>query len=258
MSLREHLGEVRKRVVRSAIAVVLGVIAGWFLSEHLSTVLLEPIVQIQHARGPISTSINFADPLSPFNFRIQLAFVAGLVLASPVWLYQFWAFVMPGLTRKERLYSYAFVAAAVPLFLAGGGLAWLVIPKALVFLNEFVPEGGSQFVTADMYVSFVLRIVLAFGFAFVVPVVLVALNLAHVLPGRTMARQWRLMVFGSFLFAAVATPTPEVMSMVLLASAMCLLFSTAIGVCLLLDRRRSRRSPEPDYEAIADEDASAL
>ncbi len=180
------------------------------------------------------------------------------MLASPVWLYQFWAFITPGLTRRERRYSFGFVGAALPLFFAGGTLAWLVLPKALEFLNSFVPEGGSNFITANLYFSFVIRIVLAFGVAFVIPVVLVALNMAHLVSGRTMLRQWRITVFICFLFAAVATPTPEVTSMLLLAGSMCLLFAVAIAICLLLDRRRAARSPEPDYTEMADDQASPL
>jgi sec-independent protein translocase protein TatC len=257
MSLREHLRELRSRVVRSAIAVVIGGIAGWFVSKPVYAALLKPITD-SAARNGVPTTINYADPFSAFNQRLQVAAIVGVVLASPVWLYQFWAFITPGLTRKERRYSYGFVAAALPLFLGGGTLAWFVLPKALEFLNSFVPEGGSNFITANLYFSFVTRIVLAFGVAFVIPVVLVALNMAHLLSGRTMLRQWRITVFVCFLFSAVATPTPEVTSMLLLAGSMCLLFAVAIGVCLLMDRRRAAASTEPDYATLSDDEASEL
>jgi sec-independent protein translocase protein TatC len=257
MSLREHLRELRTRLVRSAIAIVIGGIAGWFVSQPVYTALLKPITD-SAARNGVPTTINYADPFSAFNQRLQVAVIVGFVLASPVWLYQFWAFITPGLTRKERRYSYGFVGAALPLFLGGGTLAWFVLPKALEFLNSFVPEGGSNFITANLYFSFVTRIVLAFGVAFVIPVVLVALNMAHLLSGRTMVRQWRITVFVCFLFAAVATPTPEVTSMLLLAGSMCLLFAIAIGICLLLDKRRAQSSSEPDYGSLADDEASEL
>ncbi|GAB3590928.1 twin-arginine translocase subunit TatC [Angustibacter peucedani] len=257
MSLREHLVELRRRVVRSALAVVVGGVVGWFLSERFYEALLKPITDSAAANG-VPTTINYADPFSAFNQRLQVAVIIGVVIASPVWLYQFWAFITPGLTRKERRYSFGFVGAALPLFLGGGTLAWFVLPKALEFLNSFVPEGGSNFITANLYFSFVTRIVLAFGIAFVIPVVLVALNMAHLLSGRTMLRQWRITVFVCFLFAAVATPTPEVTSMLLLAGSMCLLFAIAIGICLLLDRRRARSSTEPDYAALDDDQASEL
>lgn len=257
MSLRDHLSELRRRLVRSAIAVVVGGVVGWFTSKAVYSALLKPITDSAAING-VPTTINYADPFSAFNQRLQVAVITGIVLASPVWLYQFWAFITPGLTRKERRYSYGFVGAALPLFLGGGTLAWFVLPKALEFLNSFVPAGGSNFITANLYFSFVTRIVLAFGVAFVIPVVLVALNMAHLLSGRAMLRQWRITVFICFLFSAVATPTPEVTSMLLLAGSMCLLFAVAIGLCLLLDRRRARSSSEPDYSEIADDEASEL
>jgi sec-independent protein translocase protein TatC len=126
------------------------------------------------------------------------------------------------------------------------------------FLNSFVPEGGSNFITANVYFAFVIRIVLAFGIAFIVPVILVALNMAGLLKGRTLLRHWRITVFACFLFAAIATPTPEATSMCILAGAMCLLFGIAIVICLLLDRRRARNQDEPDYESIPDDEASSL
>lgn len=257
MSLREHLSELRRRLLRSALAVVVGAVAGWFVSARFYAALMKPVLDSAAANG-VPTSINYADPFSAFNQRLYVSVVLGLVLASPVWLYQFWAFITPGLTRKERRYSIGFVAVALPLFLAGGLLAWLVLPKALEFLNSFVPEGGSQFISSNLYFSFVIRITLAFGVAFVLPVVLVALNMAHLLSGRTVLRQWRITVFACFLFAAVATPTPEVTSMLLLAGSMCVLFAVAIGICLLLDRRRATRSGEPDYAELDDDQASEL
>ena len=257
MALREHLRELRTRVVRSAIAVALGAIAGWFFSKQFYAALMRPIIDSAKHNG-VPTSINYTDPFSAFNQRLQVSVLLGVLIASPIWLYQFWAFITPGLTRKERRYSFAFVGAALPLFLGGGTLAWFVLPKAMEFLNSFVPEGGSNFISSNLYFSFITRIVLAFGVAFVIPVVLVALNMAHLLSGRVMVKQWRITVFACFLFAAVATPTPEITSMLLLAGSMCLLFAIAIGLCLVLDRRRARRSSEPDYESLPDDEASAL
>jgi sec-independent protein translocase protein TatC len=256
MALREHLYELRRRVVRSAVAVVVGSIIGWFVSDQVFELLIHPINLIRAQQGAKPISINFGDPAGPFNLKIQLSVLTGVLLASPVWLYQFWAFITPGLTRREKRYSFGFVGAALPLFLGGAGLAWWVLPKAMEFFNSFVPVGGSQLIAANTYFSFVTRIVLAFGVAFVLPVVLVALNLVGLLSGRTLLRQWRITVFACFLFAAVATPTPEVTSMCLLAGAMCLLFGGAIGICLLVDRRRARHTE--DLSHLSDDEASAL
>src|SRR3954452_2184296 len=258
MALREHLLELRKRVVRSALAVVVGSVAGWFLYDRVVKEITRPIHEIQLRRGPQFISINFADVASPFNLRIQLSILIGVVLASPVWLYQLWAFVTPGLTRKERRYSFGFVAVSLPLFLGGAALAWWALPKAIEFFNDFVPEGGSNYISANTYFSFVTRIVLAFGIAFVIPVLLVALNLGGLLSGQALLRQWRITVFACFLFAAVATPTPEATTMCILAGAMCLLFGAAIGICLLVDRRRARRAGEDELANLSDDEASEL
>jgi sec-independent protein translocase protein TatC len=257
MPLRAHLRELRNRLIRSGLAILAGAVVGWFLSERVQAAMLRPIIASGKANGR-PTSLNFADPISPFNQRLQVSLIIGVLIAAPIWLYQFWAFITPGLTRKERRYSFGFVGAALPLFLGGAALAWLVLPKALEFLTAFMPEGASGFITANLYYSFVTRIVLSFGIAFVIPVVLVALNVAHLMSGRTMVKNWRIVVFCCFLFSAVATPTPEAASMCLLAFSMCLLFAIAIGICLLLDRRRTAGSGEPDYAKLDDDAASEL
>jgi len=255
MPLRAHLTELRKRFVRSAIAILVGAVAGWFVYKPLFEAAARPIIDIQKQQN-IQAAINFNTPVGAFNLQVQTAIVIGVVLASPVWLYQLWAFITPGLTRKERRSSFAFVGAAVPLFLAGASLAWFMFPKAIAFLYEFIPAGGAAFTDASTYFSFVTRIVLAFGIAFVIPVVLVSLNLVGLLPGRILLSHWRITVFACFLFAAIATPTPEATSMVVLASAMCLLFAIAIAICLLADKRKARRAP--DLESIPDDQASSL
>lgn len=255
MPLRAHLTELRQRFVRSAIAVLVGAVGGWFLYKPLFEAAARPIIDIQHERG-INASINFSSVAGAFNLQVQTAIVIGVVLASPVWLFQLWAFITPGLTRKERRSSFAFVGVAVPLFLAGAALAWYMLPRAIEFLYEFIPQGGSAITDASTYFSFVTRIVLAFGIAFVIPVVLVSLNLVGLLPGHVLLKHWRIIVFACFLFAAIATPTPEATSMIVLASAMCVLFAIAIGICLLSDRRKSRRGP--DLESIPDDQASPL
>src|SRR5215210_1912590 len=131
MALREHLLELRKRVVRSAIAILIGAVVGWFVYDPVFDALARPILQLQAARGLGKISLNFPNPAAAFNLKIQLSILTGLVIASPVWLYQFWAFITPGLTRRERRYSFAFVGAALPLFLGGALLAWWVLPKAM-------------------------------------------------------------------------------------------------------------------------------
>ena len=205
MSLSEHLRELRSRMFRAGLAVALGAVAGWFLYDPLIKALMEPLVRIAHDRGGVAT-LNYAQVASPFNLKLKLSVYLGVAVASPVWLYQLWAFVVPGLTKREKRYAIGFVAAGAPLFAAGLGLAWLVMPNAVRFLTEFTPKGAANIISADEYLTFVTQIFLAFGIAFVVPVLLVGLNLVGVLSGAALAKGWRIAVFLVFLFAAVASP----------------------------------------------------
>jgi sec-independent protein translocase protein TatC len=185
---------------------------------------------------------------------IQVSVFLGLIIASPVWLYQLWAFIVPGLHKKERRLALSFVAAAVPLFVGGVTLAWLVLPNAVRVLTDFTPSGGSNFISAQVYLSFVLRLLLAFGVAFLLPVVLFGLNLAGILRGEQLVKSWRITVFLVCLFAAMAAPGADAMSMFYLAGPMLALFFAAIGLCVLNDRRRDRRAAKQaaETEATAD------
>src|SRR5919107_4163117 len=131
MALREHLLELRKRVVRSAATIVVCAVGGWFVHERVLRAIVEPVLKIKREHPQAQISINFVELAGAFNLAIQLSILVGVVLASPVWLYQFWAFITPGLTRRERRSSLGFVGAALPLFLCGAGLAWWALPQAL-------------------------------------------------------------------------------------------------------------------------------
>ncbi|WP_245886731.1 twin-arginine translocase subunit TatC [Kineococcus xinjiangensis] len=258
MALREHLEELRKRVTRAAIGLLLGAIAGWWLWQDIVYPALQaPLVDFAEANG-IQAQINFGALGSALDFQIKGSLWVGVLVSSPVWLYQLWAFITPGLTNKERRYALGFIAAAVPLFLAGAWLAWWVLPNAVKFLIEFTPVGASNIIDATIYLSFAMRIILAFGIAFVLPVVLVGLNFAGLMTGRAVLKQWRITVFLCFVFAAIASPTPDALTLFTLAVPMIALFFAAVGVCLLNDRRRARKSDEPDYGALDDDTASPL
>ena len=241
MPLREHLRELRNRLFKAGIALVLGGIAGWFLYDPVYEALQKPIVDAAHAR----VRPGHAQPRGRRDL-VQPQAADGLlhrlVISSPVWLYQLWAFIMPGLTRREKRYAMGFVAAAVPLFLAGIGLAWRVLPNAVHFLLGFTPDGTANIINASDYFTFVLRIMLAFGVALVIPLLLVALNFAGVVSAVAMPKAWRITVFFTFLFAAVATPTPDAGSMLALAFPMVGLYMIAVGIAWLHDRRKARRA----------------
>src|SRR4051794_12627586 len=259
MPLREHLLELRNRLLKAGLAIGLGAIAGWFIYDPLITALKEPLEAVARQRGSGSLAeLNYGQVASPFNLKIKLAVYLGLVVASPVWLYQLWAFVVPGLTRREKRYAMGFVAAAVPLFLAGIGLAWMVLPNAVKFLTEFTPKGAANLINADEYITFVTQLELAFGIAFVVPLFLVALNMLGILSALSMAKAWRIAVFLNFLFAAVASPTPDAGSMLALAFPMVGLYMLAVGIAWLNDRRRRNRDVAEGFAGLSDDEASPL
>ena len=196
--------------------------------------------------------------MSSFNIKIKISTYLGVIVASPVWLYQIWAFITPGLTRKERGYSIGFVAAAVPLFLSGIALAWVVLPNAVKLLTEFTPEDASNIVDAQDYITFATRLILAFGLAFVAPLFLVALNFVGILSGKALGRQWRVAIFLVFLFCAIASPSPDAGSLLAMALPMSALYALAVGVCLLNDRRRARKHGDDPIFGLDDDASSPL
>jgi sec-independent protein translocase protein TatC len=253
MALKEHLREARNRLFKAAIAVLVGTVAGFFLYDPVLRALGEPIVAINEQEGR-QAALNFDTAASPFDLLIQVSIFLGVVLSSPVWLYQLWAFITPGLKSKERRIALAFIAVAVPLFLAGIALAWLILPNAVRVLTDFTPEDFSNLISVSVYFTFVLRLMLAFGIAFLLPVVLVGLNMVGLVSGRQILKAWRITVFLVCLFAAMAAPGGDALSMFYLAVPLLLLFFVAIGLCLLNDKRRARRNAarEAAVESTAD------
>jgi sec-independent protein translocase protein TatC len=253
MALMDHLNELKNRLIKSAIGLVIGGVGGWILYDPVLSALKEPVDRIAEHTGGTS-SVNFSSIASPFDFKLQLALLIGAVISSPVWIYQLWAFITPGLTVKERRYTLGYMAAAVPLFLAGVWVGWMVTPQVVRALTQFTPAGFSNLIDARDYVDFVTRMVLFLGLAFLVPVVLVGINMAGIIRGHTILKAWRITVFLVFVLAAVAAPGADALSMFLLAGPLLLLFFAAIGLCILNDRRRDRRAAKhtAETEATAD------
>jgi sec-independent protein translocase protein TatC len=260
MPLMEHLHELRRRLVKALLGVAVTGVLGFVFYQPIIDVLTAPFGPVieQAAREGRAVELIFTDVTSPFVFQFRIAFYTGLVVGCPVWLYQLWAFVVPGLERRERSYSYVFMAAAVPLFLAGFALAYAVLPTALTLLIGFTPENVSNFVPLDTYLQFVLRILLVFAIAFELPVFLVMLNLIGVLSSARLRASWRGIMFGIFVFAAVASPTADALSMMFLAAPMVLLFGLSLIITSAIDRRRAQRSDEPDYDELDDDELSPL
>lgn len=250
MALVEHLRELRNRFLVAAGAILIATIPGWSLYSPVMSALIEPI----RVRGG---QVNYQGLTDPFALQLQIAIYIGLFISSPIWLFQIWAFIVPGLTRREKRTAASFILTAVPLFLGGTYLAYLTLPKAVEILLGFTPEAGSNIIAADLYLNFTSKFLLAFGLAWLLPIFLVALNLIGVLPAAAMLRVWRFAVVGIFVFAAVMTPTPDPFTMFTLALPMCLLYFLAYGIAALNDKRR-RRSRPAWADTLGDDEASPL
>ena len=263
MPLTEHLRELRSRLVKSGIAIAIGMVIGWIYYPQLFGWLSAPfdaVVSQARAEGRTVT-LALTGVADPFVLQMQIAAVAGLILSSPVWLYQLWRFVTPGLHRHERRWALGFVAVAVPLFLAGVALAYVVLPYGLQILFGFTPDGVENIVAVDRYLSFFLRMIMVFGIGFLVPLLLVLLNFAGVLSGRRLLGWWRWIIVIVMVFAAIATPTGDPINLMLLAGPILALVMLAVLISVLNDRRRARRrraSGEPDFSDLADDEISPL
>lgn len=245
MSLGGHLVELRKRLTVAGAAIVVAGIGGWFLADPLWVALSAPLLRVAEAQGR-SATINYTAVTEAFDTKLVIALVIGIVLSSPVWLYQLWAFVVPALHKREKRYAIGFLAASVPLFLAGCLAGWYTLPHIVELLTGFAAEGTATLLTAKFYLDFSLKLILAIGIGFVLPVFLVMLNFAGVLGGRTILRGWRWAILSITVFTALATPAADIMSMFILAIPMTGLYFLAAGISIINDRRRAKREAALD------------
>lgn len=250
MPLLDHLREVRSRALWAVCGILLAGIAGWFLYPFVITAMSDPVTNL--TGDGRTAALNFSAVATSFDMKIKVSLFTGVILSAPWWLFQMWAFIAPALTRREKWLSIAFIASATPLFLAGAALAWYVLPTAVRFLTEFTPESGVNFIDAQVYLSFIMRLVLGFAVAFTLPVVMVGMSLAGVVRAHTWIRGWRWAVVGIFAFSAMATPTADAVTMFVLAIPMLTLYFGAVGVCAILDRRREKK-----FEASLVDDETA-
>src|SRR5215813_2131271 len=210
MPLMEHIRELRNRLLKALLGLALGMVVGWIIFRPAWNFISEPFCKL-NIQGTVGCDKN-GHPLivtgvfDAFFLRLKIAFVVGLILSSPVWLYQLWAFVAPGLYAREKRWAYAFVGAAVPLFALGGLFAYLAMGKAMGFFVSMIPGGAAATFTIDTYLSYVTAMLLIFGLAFELPLVLVMLNLAGVLSHSFFRKHRRIMLFAVFVFAGAATP----------------------------------------------------
>jgi sec-independent protein translocase protein TatC len=233
MTVVEHLTELRRRIVISLIAVTIGAIFCFIFSESIIKFL---ITYYQDATAGEKDALIFLGPLDAFLTRIKIATYGGIVVALPVWLFELWRFITPGLNPNEKRYAIPFVFSSIVLFALGGLVAFLTLPKALEFLLDV---GGSQLrpeLTADKYLSFVSLMTVAFGVAFEFPVVLVFLLLARVLTTRQL-RQWRRAAAVIIVvFAAVITPSQDPYSLFFMAAPMYIFYEMSIIIGRVMKR----------------------
>lgn len=261
MPLTSHLRELRSRLLKSGIAIVTGMVVAWIYYTQLFAWLSAPFNRVVEQARADGRDITLAltGVADPFVLQLQVSAVAGVVVSAPVWLYQLWRFVTPGLHRNERRWALAFAAIATPLFAMGVALAYWVLPLGLDILFGFTPENVENIVSVDRYLSFFLRTVLVFGVGFLTPLFIVLLNFAGVLSGQRLLSWWRWIIFAVVIFAAVATPTGDPINLALLAGPILVLVVIAVGIALLNDRRRARRRKgEPDFSDLLDDEASPL
>jgi sec-independent protein translocase protein TatC len=267
MPLAEHLRELRNRLFKSMLAILVVTIVSALYYNQLIAFLVDPVLKSVGCHASLNdiaqqtssdkqcAHITMNGLLTPFTLALKVSLMAGVVLATPIWLYQLWAFLAPGLHSAEKKYALSFVGAGFPLFLAGAFFAYKVLPTTATVLIGFTPKNVDNLLPLDDYLDLVTRMVVVFGLSFELPLLLVLLNFAGILSGQKMLGWWRGMIMGITVFAAIATPSTDPLSMLALAGPIWVLYFIAVGVSLLNDRRRRRGNPDADLD---DDEASQL
>ena len=253
----EHIRELRNRILKAMLGIFAGAIVGWVFYDPIWKILQHPYCKIpQSNRLTGKCALTTTGILDPFVLRIKICVIIGLVLASPIWLYQLWAFVAPGLYQRERRWTFVFMGGAIPLFAMGAFLAYETLDKGLGILLGFTPDHVVPLVTITSYLSYAVAMLLIFGATFELPLFVVVLNLAGVLTHARIRKWRRTLVFGIFVFAAVATPSQDPFTMLALAMPTVVLFEVAELIAYIHDRRKAAK-PDP-YEGLSDDEVSPL
>lgn len=259
MSVLDHLRELRRRLIIIALIIVAGAVAGWIFYDQILHFLERPYCSVPadrrfQANGSHKCSLIYTGVLDGFTTRLKVSVVAGAVLTGPLWLYQLWGFITPGLKKNERKYTVIFILSSTLLFLAGMTLAFLVLAKGLNVLISAAGTGTVAVLTANGYLSFVTLLLVVFGAAFELPLLVIMANLAGVLSAKLLRKSQRISIFLIFLFAAVATPSTDPFTMCAMAVPMVILFEGAVIFATVHDRRkaaRGRSNPIEDSQPSA-------
>jgi sec-independent protein translocase protein TatC len=260
MTLFEHLREFQKRLFRAVLGIAAGSVVAWFFYDQIFAFIRAPfdtvVAQAQNQGKQIVLAITGVS--DAITLQLQIVLVSGVVLSLPIWLYQLWRFLAPGLKKSERRWAYGFVFSATPLFLFGAWIAYVAMPLLLGFLLGFTPENIANIINVSTYLGFTLQIMLFFGLGAIVPAIFVMLNFAGLLTGSRLLRAWRWLIIGCLTFAAVATPSADPFNMLAVAAPFLVLCFSAVGIMVINDKRRARRDRRAALRAPADDEASAI
>jgi sec-independent protein translocase protein TatC len=242
MALTDHLREFRARLIRSALVLVVAFIVALFFYDQLLEIVSQPYRDAIATLQTQNSELVASGISAGLMLQLKLCGVAAVVVSAPYWLYQIWAFILPGLHANERKWSRVVACIAGPLFFAGVALGYYILPKGLAVLIAFVPDDVQNLVDFAAYFSFVTRMLLIFGVAMEIPFFVVLLNLAGVVSGRQLGRYRPWIIIGTFVFAAVATPSTDPFSMLMLGIPLLVLFIVAEIIARIVDRARGRGS----------------
>lgn len=259
MPLMSHLRELRNRLTIAVIAILLGTVVGWIIYPQAFDFIKQPYVD---GIAPLLERQGFNAELvlnggvgSAFSFRLKLSLAIGLVISSPIWFWQIWAFILPALHRNEKRWAALLAATGAPLFAGGVAVGYLVLPKGIEVLISFAPESVNVLLSLGDYLNFVIRTVLVFGIAAQIPLIVVMLNRLGIASSRQLAKARPWTVIGIFIFAAIATPSTDPLTMLFLAVPMLLLYLISEVIAKLTDRKRGKLAAQ---NALADDEASSL
>src|SRR5215475_4213639 len=266
MPLIEHLRELRNRVVKAALGLTIGSVIGWVIYPWVWNFVKAPYCKAQvktlaaaavHSAGSLGPhcQLYFSGVFDPLFLRLQISIAAGVIISSPVWLYQLWAFIAPGLYRRERRWAYFFVGAAIPLFAIGATIAYFAMTRGLQWLLHLTPADTTALIFINTYLSYAAAMLLIFGLAFEIPLVIVLLNMAGVLTHQRFRKWRRLIIFLVFAFAAIFTPSPDPLSMLLLAIP-CVVLVEAAEVFVWANDRRRAKAGSLEYPGLSHEEVA--
>jgi sec-independent protein translocase protein TatC len=264
MTLVAHLTELRNRIAKALLALLIATAVSFWWYEHgLGEFIRAPYCGLDDdlrygGDDAGGCGLLITDVFGGVFIRLKVAFLAGAVLSAPFWLYQLWAFITPGLRRNEKRYGIGFVAVSSLLFALGAFLAYVSLAKGLELLLSLAGDGVVIALTAQDYIGFVLSLLVAFGVSFEVPLIAIALNLVGVLSHEVLSRSRRWIFFLTIVFAAFVTPTQDPFTMLLMAGPMIVLFELAIQVARVVDKRRAKRDAVEHFHDLGDDEASPL